>query len=153
MKLWLPVLVVLLGSLTAAADQRIATWSSYSSGEGSGAVDCRNCPEDEYIRFFCPMNARGVEVKVIAILLPETMAERASIDISFNVDGQVSVHPGTVGFSEMFGAISEMTFGKTDPVFDRLRKGSQLTVSIGNGSIDIPLTGSNAAIEELLAGC
>ena len=153
MKYWLPALIVLLSLQTGDADQRIEKWDAFSSGEGSGAVDCRNCAEDEYIWLFCPMFSRQIDVSINGIVLKETLKERTPIFITFDVDGEKSSHPGTVSFSEMFGNIPKMALAKDDPVLERLRKGRRLTVSTSGASIDIGLAGSNAALEELIVGC
>lgn len=153
MKYWLPALVVLFSTGIASSDGRIAKWDAFSSGEGSAAVDCQNCPEDEYIRFFCPMFSKQINVRIPGVVLPGNLDEGAPIDIAFDIDGETSTHPGRVNLSEMFGSVSTLSLGKADPLFGRLKQGSVLTISIEGTSVQVPLTGSKAAIEELLIGC
>ena len=73
--------------------------------------------------------------------------------VTFDIDGESSDHPGAVAFSEMFGSLGTLSLRKDDPLLDRLKRGAELTVAIKGASIDIPLTGSKAAIEELVIGC
>jgi len=135
MKYWLPALVVLLGAQFASGDERIPKWDSFSSGEGSAALDCQNCPEDEFIRFFCPMFSKQVDVRIPGLVLPGDLAENAPISITFDVDGVTSTHAGKVVFSEMFGSLGMLSLRKDDPLFDRLKSGAVLTVSIDQASV------------------
>jgi hypothetical protein len=136
----------------AGAQERMAVWSGWAEGGHGGAVDCTDCYEDEYLGLSCERGGRAVAMALVG-LPAENRAAASRIELQVEVDGQAETRLAAIEDFEMFGPIPVLMLPWSDPLFERLRAGTTLTLSTGEHRLAIPLAGAAGALETMFAAC
>ncbi len=145
------LLAVLLAG-GAAAQERTAVWSGWAEGGQGGAVDCTDCYEDEYVGLSCERDGDDVAIALVG-LAPGDDAPGTRLEVRVDVDGQAETRLAAIEESEMFGPIPIVAVPEDDPLFQRMRGGTTLTLSTEGDSIAIPLAGASKALDTMFSAC
>lgn len=143
--------VVGLVAAGAAAQERMAIWSGWAEDGYGGAADCTECFESEYVLMGCQSGSDEVRAEILGLLPPEGVGGRVPVRLA--VDGVEEDREAAIEFSEILGKIPVLTVARDDPLFERLRGGTELALSLGGDRVEIPLTGVGEALDVMFAAC